>query len=96
MGRFQNKSCGFDKKETREERDSERERGKDKTKTEISPYAGRLTKRMLSLSFAKESYQTLIHYGGGKKIRRSQNNTAGSLKHLVFLGRDRLRNLHGK
>ena len=36
---------------------------------------------------AVEGMVILIHYGGGTKIRRWQNNTAGSLKHLVFLGK---------
>ena len=35
----------------------------------------------------KNTAVVLIHYGGGIKIRRQQNTTARSLKHLVFLGK---------
>ena len=34
----------------------------------------------------KNTTVILIHYGGGKTIRPQQNTTAGSLKHLLFLG----------
>ena len=35
----------------------------------------------------KNTTVILFHHGGGKTLRRQQNTTAGSLKHLVFLGK---------